>query len=52
MADMPDMNDSILMSVTGIDPSSPVFDFGKIYWGVIYQKDDTNRCVHIMYFGL
>jgi len=52
MADMPDRNDSLLMPVTGVDPSSLVFDFGKIYRGVIYQKDYTNRCVDIMYFGL
>ena len=52
MADMPDRNDSLLMPVTGVDPSSLVFDFGKIYRGVIYQKEDTNRCVDIMYFGL
>jgi len=36
MADMPDRNDSLLMPMTGVDPSSPVFDFGKIYRGVIY----------------
>jgi len=52
MADMLDRNDSLLMPVTGVDPSSLVFDLGKIYRGVIYQKDDTNRCVDIMYFGL
>jgi len=52
MADMPDRNDSLLMPVTGIDPSNLVFDFGQIYRGVIYQKDDTNQCVDIMYFGL
>ena len=49
---MADRNDSLLMPVTGVDPSSLVFDFGKIYRGVIYQKEDTNRCVDIMYFGL
>jgi len=52
MAEMPDRNDTLLMLVAGVDPSSPAFDFGKIYRGVIYQIDDTNRCVDIMYFGL
>jgi len=52
MADMPDRNDSLLIPVISVDPSSLVFDFGKIYRGVIYQKDDTNRYVDIMYFGL
>jgi len=36
MAVMPDRNDSLLMPVTSVDPSSLVFDFGKIYRGVIY----------------
>jgi len=52
MAELPDRNDTLLMPVAGVDPSSPAFDFGKIYRGVIYQIDDTNRCVDIMYFGL